>query len=33
VLTRDLATFNERMKGTALPGIAAPPMRRPGSQL
>jgi uncharacterized protein YicC (UPF0701 family) len=31
VFTRDVTTFNERMKGTALPGIAAPP-RRPGSQ-
>ena len=30
-LTQDVAAFNERMKGTALPGIAAP-ARRPGSQ-
>jgi hypothetical protein len=29
VLTRDVAAFNERMKGTALPAIAPP--RRPGS--
>jgi hypothetical protein len=28
VLTRDVAAFNERMKGTALPGIAVPAIRR-----
>jgi len=32
VLSRDLTTFNERIKGTGLPGIAAPPTRRAGSQ-
>jgi photosystem II stability/assembly factor-like uncharacterized protein len=30
-LTKDVAAFNDRMKGTALPGIAAPPARRSGS--
>ena len=28
VLTKDVAAFNERMKGTALPGIAPPSIRR-----
>ena len=30
VLGKDVTTFNERMRGTALPGIAVPPTRRPG---
>jgi uncharacterized protein YicC (UPF0701 family) len=29
VLGKDVTTFNERMRGTALPGIAIPPARRP----
>ena len=32
VLSKDLNTFNDRMKGTGLPGIAVPPARRPTSQ-
>src|SRR5262249_39949988 len=32
VLTREVHAFNDRMKGTGLPGIAGPPARRPGSQ-
>jgi photosystem II stability/assembly factor-like uncharacterized protein len=32
VLGKDVTTFNERMRGTALPGIALPPTRRPGGQ-
>ncbi|HJZ72632.1 MAG TPA: hypothetical protein VKE51_12895, partial [Vicinamibacterales bacterium] len=31
VLSKDVTTFNERIKGTGLPGIAAP-TRRPVSQ-
>jgi hypothetical protein len=31
-LGKDVTTFNERMKGTGLPGIAAPPARRSGGQ-
>jgi photosystem II stability/assembly factor-like uncharacterized protein len=32
VLNKDLNTFNDRMKGTGLPGIAVPPARRPSIQ-
>jgi len=32
VFTKDVTAFNDRMKGTSLPGIAAPPARRPGGQ-
>src|SRR5262249_52162686 len=32
VLSKDVNAFNDRMKGTGLPGIAVPPARRPGSQ-
>ncbi len=32
LLGKDVTTFNERMKGTALPGIAVPATRRPGGQ-
>ncbi|HYV96485.1 MAG TPA: hypothetical protein VE967_03425 [Gemmatimonadaceae bacterium] len=32
VFSKDVTAFNDRMKGTGLPGIALPPSRRPGSQ-